>query len=192
MKKAIAIIVLGLLIVSVSSYADDKQYFRIEGLTIGESLLKYMSKEKIIENDMPLWEDKKFLATMYTESSLTYDGVAVDYKPNDPNYIIQGITGLIYFKNDIEGCYKKQDEIDNKMSSKFFYIKRKDWGVLKLDIGGDGATYRPITYDLKKGSRMAVDCYFYTDPTFTHNLKVHMSTKIMKNYMNLLAEPSEN
>ena len=43
--------VLGLLIVSVSSYADDKQYFRIEGLTIGESLLKYMSKEKIIEND---------------------------------------------------------------------------------------------------------------------------------------------
>ena len=62
---------LGLLIVSVSSYADDKQYFRIEGLTIGESLLKYMSKEKIIENDMSLWEDKKFLATMYTESSLT-------------------------------------------------------------------------------------------------------------------------
>ena len=192
MKKLLGIVVLGLLIVSVSSYADDKPNFRIEGLTIGESLLKYMSKEKIIENDMPLWEDKKFLATMYTESSLTYDGVAVDYKPNDPNYIIQGITGLIYFKNDIEGCYKKQDEIDNKMSSKFFYIKRKDWGVLKLDIGGDGATYRPITYDLKKGSRMAVDCYFYTDPTFTHNLKVHMSTKIMKNYINLLVEPSEN
>ena len=192
MKKLLGIIVLGLLIASVSSYADDKQNFRIEGLTIGESLLKYMSKEKIIENDMALYEDKKFLATMYTESSLTYDGVAVDYKPNDPNYIIQGITGLIYFKNDIEGCYKKQDEIDNKMSSKFFYIKRKDWGVLKLDIGGDGATYRPITYDLKKGSRMAVDCYFYTDPTFRHNLKVHMSTKIMKNYMNLLAEPSEN
>ena len=192
MKKLLGILVLGLLIVSVSSYADDKQYFRIEGLTIGESLLKYMSKEKIIENDMPLWKDKKFLATMYAESSLTYDGVAVDYKPNDPNYIIQGITGLIYFKNDIEGCYKKQDEIDNKMSSKFFYIKRKDWGVLKLDIGGDGATYRPITYDLKKGSRMSVDCYFYTDPTFTHNLKVHMATKIMKNYMNLPAEPSEN
>ena len=185
MKKLLGILVLGLLIVSVSSYADDKQYFRIEGLTIGESLLKYMSKEKIIENDIPLWEDKKFLATMYTESSLTYDGVAVDYKPNDPNYIIQGITGLIYFKNDIEGCYKKQDEIDNKMLSKFFYIKRKDWGVLKLDIGGDGATYRPITYDLKKGSRMAVDCYFYTDPTFTHNLKAHMSTKIMKNYKTL-------
>ena len=192
MQKLLGIVVLGLLIVSVSSYADDKQYFRIEGLTIGESLLKYMSKEKIIENDMPLWKDKKFLATMYTQSSLTYDGVAVDYKPNDPNYIIQGITGLIYYENDIEGCYKKQDEIDNKMSSKFFYIKRKDWGVLKLDFGGDGATYRPITYDLKKGSRMAVDCYFYTDPTFTHNLKVHMSTKIMKNYLNLLAEPAEN
>ena len=52
MKKLLGIVVLGLLIVSVSSYADDKQYFRIEGLTIGESLLKYMSKEKITKEEL--------------------------------------------------------------------------------------------------------------------------------------------
>ena len=45
MKKVLAIIVLGLLF-SGNAYADDIKDFEIEGISIGDSLLKYYSKKK--------------------------------------------------------------------------------------------------------------------------------------------------
>jgi len=197
MKKLSTYLFLILFSFSAPSFADDIRDFQIEGISIGDSLLKHLSKKEILSNhEFIYYNEKSFskdIAGIFYDKDLSeYDIVQIDFKFNDPDFTIVGMSGYIDYDNDLSSCYKKQNEIDNKMSSKYSYIKRKDWGILKLDIGGEGATYRPITYDLKKGSRMAVDCYFYTDPTFTHNLKVHMSTKIMKNYMNLPVEPSEN
>tara|TARA_B100000579_G_scaffold287111_1_gene238085 strand:+ start:446 stop:1024 length:579 start_codon:yes stop_codon:yes gene_type:complete len=189
MKKFLGIIILNLLILSITSYAEDKRQFKIEGMTLNESLLNHFSKKKIIENEIPLHEDKKFLASLFSGYSLIYDDILVDYKPKDPKYIIQGITGYMSFKNDIEGCYTKQNQIDNKISSMIDYVERIDWGILKYNYGGEGSTYRPITFDLKNGSRVAVDCYYYTDNDMEHNLKVHMNLKELLDYIKLIAEP---
>ena len=47
MKKVLGILVLGLFLIT-PSWADDIQDLEIEGMSIGESLLDYLSREKII------------------------------------------------------------------------------------------------------------------------------------------------
>ena len=173
-------------------HAEDRTKFKIEGMGLEESLLIYFSKDQIKESEIPLHDDKRYKAAHFTDISLIYDDVLVDFKANDKRFLIQGLTGYIGFKNDIDSCYKKQNQIDKKISSMIDYVERRDWGILKYDQGGEGSTYRPITFDLSNGSRVAVDCYYYTDPEWEHNLKVHTNTKLFLEYINLLAEPVKN
>ena len=161
-------------------------------MSLEESLLIYFSKDQIKESEIPLHDDKRYSAALFSDTSLIYDDVLVDFKANDKSFLIQGLTGYVGFKNDIDGCYKKQNQIDKKISSMIDYVERRDWGILKYDRGGEGSTYRPITFDLPDGSRVAVDCYYYTNPEWEHNLKVHTNTKLLLDYIKLLAEPVKN
>ena len=47
MKKLLGILVLGLLFISVPSYADDIRDFQIEGMSIGDSALDYFTKDEM-------------------------------------------------------------------------------------------------------------------------------------------------
>ena len=71
-----------------------------------------MTEEEIKENVVYVYPDKKFTVLVYKKSSEIYDlGVGIEYKSNDQTYKIYGVQGRVNFENDIEGCYKKQDEI---------------------------------------------------------------------------------
>ena len=194
MKKTITVFfLLALTLIFGNSivYAEDRTKFKIEGMFLEESLLNYFSKEQIKENEIPLYEDKKYKAALFSDISLIYDDVLVDFKANDKKFLIQGLTGFIGFK-DIDSCYIKQNQIEKKISSMIDYDERIDWGILKFDPGGKGSTYKPITFDLPDGSRVAVDCYHYTDSNLKSNLKVHTNTKLFLKYLNLEAESVKN
>ena len=193
MKKLFIYLFLVLFSFSAPSFADDIQDFEIGGMSIGDSLLDYMSEEEIKENEFPgVYPDKKFTLSDYNKSSAIYDSVSIEYKPNDKKYTIYGVQGIVDFPNNIEGCYKKQDEIEKEISSMFTEIKKKDWGILKLDFGGEGSTYRPITFDFKNDHRMSVDCYYLTDTPQKNNLKVTMTSNELRKYLKLTAEPANN
>ena len=129
MKKLSAYLFLILFSFSVPSFADDIRDFEIEGVTIGDSLLDYMSEEEIKENVGFVYTDKKFTLTVYKKSSELYDmGIGIEYKSNDETYKIYGVQGRVNFENDIEGCYKKQDEIEKDISSMFQKSKIKKMG----------------------------------------------------------------
>ena len=185
------IVVLGLLL-SFNANADDIRDFQIEGMSIGDSLLDYMSEEEIKENVGFVYEDGKFTVSVYNKSSEMYDMVGIEYKSKDKTYKIHGTQGMIYFENNIEGCYEKQDEIEKEISSMFTESKKEDWGILKLDFGGEGSTYRPITFDFKNDHRMSVDCYHLTDSSQKSNLKVTMTSNELRKYLKLTAEPADN
>ena len=110
-----------------SSQADDIRDFQIEGVSIGDSLLDYMSEEEIKENNVVhVYPDKKFTVSVYKQSTEIYDwGVGIEYKSNDQTYKIHGVQGRALFKNDIEGCYEKQVEIEKEISSMFDQTKKK-------------------------------------------------------------------
>ena len=195
MKKFLGILVLALFLI-VPSQADDIRDLQIEGMSIGDSLLDYMSEEEIKKNEFPdIYEDKKFTLSDYNKSSEIYNTVSIEYKPNDKTYKIYGIQGMIDFSNNIEGCYKKQDEIEKEISSMFNEIKKKNWDILKLHLKGkaaEGSTYKPITFDFNTGDSISISCYHYSDMPQRDHLKITLTSKEFRKYIKHIAEPANN
>ena len=81
--------------------ADDIRDFEIEGMSIGDSLLEYFDKKQIEKfinyDDLP--SDMQYrIAEIYHVQDLNmrnYDAMQFYYKPNDPNFKIQSLSGLI-------------------------------------------------------------------------------------------------
>ena len=68
MKKLSTYLFLVLFSFSAPSFADDIRDFQIEGMSIGDSLLDYMSEEKLEALAKYVYENKKFIAVVvYSE-----------------------------------------------------------------------------------------------------------------------------
>ena len=185
MKKLSTYLFLILFSFSAPSFADDISEFQIEGISIGDSLLDYMSEEEIKENVGFVYKDKKFTVSTYNKSSEIYDEVGIEYKSKDKTYKIYGVQGMIGFPNDIEGCHKKQDKIVKEISSMFNETKKEDWGILKLHLKGkepDGSTFKGIAFDFNNGDSITITCYYYFDDP-PHILKVSMTSNELSRYL---------
>ena len=118
MRLFIAVLVL---IFSFQSWtkADDIRDFQIEGMSIGDSLLDYMSKKrikkKIVNQGYHNDDFKAILLNIQDKEIKIYDYLYIDYK-NDNKFIIHSLAGIIDFnKKSIKKCFKKKKEIVNKL-----------------------------------------------------------------------------
>ena len=186
MKKLSTYLFLILFSFSALSFADDIRDFEIEGMTIGNSLLDYMSEEEIKENLGFVYEDNKFTVSVYNKSSEMYDMVGVEYKSKHKKYKIHGVQGLIFFENNIEGCYKKQDEIEKEISSMFTETKKNNWGILTNPGSAEGSTFKGITFVFNNGSRATIECYHYSDIPETDHLKITANSKELAKYLDYI------
>ena len=191
MKKLSTYLFLILFSFSAPSFADDISEFQIERMSIGDSLLDYMSEEEIKENVGFVYEDKKFTVSAYKQSTEIYDTVGITYKSNDKKYKIYEVQGLINFPNNIEDCYEKQDEIEKEISSMFDEIKKEDWGILIFDKE-EGSTYRPIVYEDNNGDAIQIGCYYYPNALQDNHLKIAMDLNEFKEYIKEDAVPANN
>ena len=63
--------------------ADDISDFQLEGMSIGDSVLDYLSKKEIIKNKKNYTKDKTFSTIeMFAPESKTYDAIQLNYKTN--------------------------------------------------------------------------------------------------------------
>ena len=187
MKKLSICLFLILFSFSAPSFADDIQDFEIEGMTIGNSLLDYMSEEEIKENVVSVYLDKKFTISVYKKSTEIYDlGVGITYKSNDKTYKIHGVQGRVNFGNNIEGCYEKQDKIVKEISSMFDETKKKNWDILTNPSRAEGSTYKVISFDFNNGSRATIECYHYSDVPQDDHLKIATSSKELTKYIDYI------
>ncbi len=93
------------------SKAEDIKEFQIEGISIGDSLLKYTDIKKIKNNASFHYSSKKFGSYYLELENSDYDGLQIDFE-NSGDYIIEGFGGKIFFKNNfMEKCLKKEREI---------------------------------------------------------------------------------
>ena len=121
MKKLSTYLFLILFSFSVPSFADNIDEYQIEGISIGDSLLDHLSKEEIIteiESNKPTYN---YLTDEFGEVYLSgnfeiYDPISFFVKPNDKNYIIYDIRGVVGYDDNIEQCYAKQKEIVEEFS----------------------------------------------------------------------------
>jgi hypothetical protein len=135
MKKLLALLFAILFLSSPSVFADDISDFSIEGISIGDSLLDYMTEEEILkeieENKNTYYylkEPYKYSEVYILKDFPTYDTVSVNIINNSPNkyvtnsnekYSIISIRGLIKYNEDFDSCIQKRDEIVELLSETF-------------------------------------------------------------------------
>ena len=128
MKSFIFYFYLTLFCFSPYTHAQDIEDLEMEGLSIGESLLIYFDKKQIIENSKFIYANEKsfskeIASIMYDKNLSEYESIQLDFKFNDPNFTIVGISGYISYENNLKGCYKKQKEIFNGLKNDFSEAK---------------------------------------------------------------------
>ena len=114
MKKLSSYLLLILFSFSTFSFSDDISEYEIEGISIGDSLLDYMSREEIESNLVFVYEDldkdigKDVAQIPYSKNLKLYDAVYIDFKTIDNIFEIIAINGTLFYKDNIKECYEKQ------------------------------------------------------------------------------------
>ena len=188
MKRLSLYLFLLLFALPTPSQADDIRDFQIEGMSIGDSLLDYFSEEKIINKKIFYYKNNKFAGINFYNLSFfeVYDEIQFVYKPNDKKYKIYGIDGVLDFKNNINACFKKKDEIVVKLSGLFKKAARlEDWGTVKHQHDKSGKSLATVTsFNFADGSQVKVVCTDWSEEMgFTDALKVVINSKEFSNFI---------
>ncbi len=114
-----------LLIFSLQSWskADDITDFLIEGMSVGDSLLDYMSKDEIKYNDLEFHpSSSKYYAVNFNGKTNTYEYVDFYIKRGDKKYEIFFIRGIVGVNNKTK-CLKLKNKIAEEMKELFKLAK---------------------------------------------------------------------
>jgi len=143
--------------------ADDIRDFEIEGMSIGDSLLDYMTLQKIKKELSGYTSfshtDKKFQRVWNFDGSFEiYEYVAMVIKPTDSKYRIYAISGMFDI-SDPKVCLKKQKEISYTLSSDFKDAEIYKWNKpSRYDETGNSQVIG-VEFYFKKGGSASVVCY---------------------------------
>ena len=115
MKTFILVLVL---IINLQSWtkADDISDFEIDGMSIGDSVLKFYSKEKIKNEEKINYpsSDSFYGISFYINNSY-YDAFGFIFKKNDNDFIIYQVKGML--KMDFKECTEKKDNVKNEIKN---------------------------------------------------------------------------
>ena len=104
------------------SLADDISDFQIEGISIGDTLLDYISESEIKENKYYAYKLKDYYQTYFELPVFeTYDGVQVNIKDGDNNFTIASVEGG--FRENFSKCKQKKKKIEKELISLFPNLK---------------------------------------------------------------------
>ena len=182
-------LILFVLLFSSSVFADDISDFQIEGMSIGDSLLDYMSEEEILNNKEDWYADKTYAYTAFRDINFlkTYDQIGFFYKEGDEKYKILSISGIILCVNNVDDCYKKQKEIDQELSELFKKaIKHKETFIYPDNVQGFGTNSKAkqIFYDFNSGDGIVIETKDWgTDSEFMDNLSVNIDTEEIQDWI---------
>tara|TARA_Y100001970_G_scaffold177117_1_gene215799 strand:- start:247 stop:849 length:603 start_codon:yes stop_codon:yes gene_type:complete len=136
------IIFLSLLIFCIQSWtkADNVRNFEIEGFSIEDSLLNYMSYDEIkkeINRDNNYYYKNKLYVSILSSQKIyenleIYDDLSFIIKSkNDSKFFIKGIEAQLKIDKNISECYKKQRVIANDIQE---YFQELNINEIKYDI----------------------------------------------------------
>ena len=182
MKRLLLIFILTINIQSWTK-ADEIKDFEIECISIGDSILDYFSKKEIKKaRKVTRYKDNTYTTLQFDKfKSENYDYMSLSYKTTDATYIVVGISGGKYFKNNINDCYANQDMIYKDFkelfpNSQFYKIRKKKLSNL-ID-----STTRQSYMQLNDGSFAGIQCYDYgkqdqSKKNYTDVLRVSLFNK---------------
>lgn len=166
MKNLLTLLVL---LFTSSIFAEEISDFQIDGISVGDSLLDYMSEQEIINE---IYENKKsrftnknfnfgevFFPNTFIKSSI-YDSLYVFIKPEDSKYEIYSITGAKKYETK-DQCLSKKKEIVKEFSNLFHNSKIENIEYeSKHDPTGKSIIYN-TRYIMILGGRVMVECAIF-------------------------------
>ena len=183
MKRLLLILILTFSLQSWTK-ADEINEISIEGISVGESALKYFSKQDIKNNSWDYYKNKKFTPVQNKGFSFfkQYDSVDFDFKTNDKDYLIHSLSGVIFFKKeDIKKCFKMMNEIDIEISKVLQSFKRSDKATWIHDIDPTGKSkFTDIYYESESGT-VTITCYDYSEEQIAKGSGNHLAVMISLN-----------
>jgi hypothetical protein len=207
MKKLLVLLFSFFLLSSPSVFADDISDFEIEGISIGDSLLDYMTEEEIIEWIEITKDDYSYLKkpNKYAEVYLTmnefstYNHVSVFIKNNSVNqyvtnknekYTILSIRGLSRYIEDLDGCLQKRDEILEILSKMLQDTPMSPEGTTThpLDPSGD-SIIDAVNFYLDSGDSARAHCSdweenFRIKNNYSEGLSVEIRSEEIRRWLN--------
>ena len=166
MKKINIYFFLFLLFFQAHSCAYDVYNLKIEGISLGDSLLKHLSKEEItaeIEDNKAAYN---YLTDEFGEVYLyqdfeKYAVLAFKVKPKDKNYRIYSIKASNIYDDQLDMCTAKQKEIENEFSLMFNNAKkRKVTYTFPFDPSGESISINTM-FTFKDESQIDINCTKY-------------------------------
>ena len=163
MKKLLATIVLSLSFIA-SVHAEDIRDYQIEGVSVGDILFDHLSilgetKDLIKSRKLFYFPgDKKFAGISFARNVKLDSYEAIQFSINPATYQIVSVGGKIRkpFKNNIQKCYKKMEEIYSELKSTFSNSTEMR-GIEKKHTINQKAKIK--THYLKiKGGRISIRC----------------------------------
>ncbi len=152
MKKLVTI-----LIITFSSFtyshADNVKEFQLDGISLGDSALRYFTKNELKKNSSEefFYTNKTYKYYFLNTSKFKpYDAIQITVKSNDPNYMIYSLDGISWIKN-LEECKKMMADVEKdfkKISSSRGII---DKGKHPMDKTGK-SKYERIIFNFSNGA----------------------------------------
>ena len=146
--------------------AEDIYSFELEGFSIGDSLLNFISEEEIIkeiELNKPVYNylNNDFGEVYIFKNLDTYQRISFFVKQKDENYLIYAIYGTISFNNKLNECLSKQKEIESEFSLIFNNAKKDKYSEkFAWDPTGESISHN-IELILNSGDGISINCAKY-------------------------------
>ena len=165
--------------------------FTIAGISFKDSLLNYFTKEQIDQHshfNLYKWKkDRKFFVVAFVEPEITkeFDLVQILVKKNDKNYKIHGMSGVIYFINNIQACYKKEKKLFNTISKIYPYKEKVNVDEVFTEVD-DKSNMKGTGLFLKSGDVVNTICYDWSEEgqhNNSDNLKVSFLTAELNDWI---------
>jgi hypothetical protein len=170
--------------------ADDIKDFEIEGMSIGDSALKYFTKKELNTSKTYHWPNKKFVSSGgWLKNSKSYEAWQIFYKNKDKKYKIHYLSGLVEIK-DLEACNNKKQKVVNDIKASLNETEFIDLGKTKHpgDKTGKSLSYKVI-FKFKDNSTIMVTCTDYSEdyikiyPAVGDNFNVSFSSVEFSNFL---------
>ena len=201
MLKNFVFVLLLLSLNATSAFAEDVSDLELGGLSIGDNLLDYTTKNIILEQALASFNDYSFLnePDKYIEVYLPgdfdiYDNLTATVKnvltnayfgKKNEEYIIESLRGMIDYPDNITGCLKEKNNIVRELSLMFPGSKKYDLDRQNRNPKTEGDVYI-TSLVLDSGHILEVACYDYDGMhnNFIDFLNVAIDTKEYNDWLN--------
>ena len=135
----------------------------------------------IMKNHYKHKSNKKFIAVEFNEFQFfeTYENVGVHVKSDDKKYKIYEIGGFGFYDENIDDCYKKQNEIDKELAKFFKNAERVEKPEIKGYRDDADGVIKQIAYYFKSRDYAVINCVNYKK--WSETLEMSLITKKLNN-----------